>query len=220
MVIRSKEDIIALVDKWGFVPFFKNEIKGFSIEELVLPSLWFGESDGPWEWKGPVIREGGCAYGKFFRNKAVFISRDWICDFANWRRDGYDHDARFDDGLASYNDRQVCEVLEQHPSLLSKNLKELSGFGRNGKKGFDGIITRLQMQGYVTTADFEYMKDKKGNIYGWGVARYATFEQQFGEFFTQNVYKCQPNESYEKIFKHICSIFPDTDEGVVRKLLK
>ncbi|MBQ6933024.1 MAG: hypothetical protein IJN37_01415 [Clostridia bacterium] len=220
MVIRSKADIIALVEKWGFVPFFKNEIRGFSIEELIDPSLWFGENDGPWEWKGPVIRETGCAYGKFFRGKAVFISRDWICDFANWRRDGYDHDARYDDGLASYNDRQVCEVLEKHPSLLSKNLKELSGFGRNGKKGFDGIITRLQMQGYVTTTDFEYMKDKKGKVYGWGVARYATFEQQFGEFFTQNVYKCQPSESYNRIFNHICRLFPDVDEGVVRKLLK
>ena len=220
MVICSKADIIALVEKWGFVPFFKNEIKGFSIEELCEPSLWFGENDGPWEWKGPVIRETGCAYGKFFRGKAVFISRDWICDFANWRRDGYDHDARYDDGLASYNDRQVCEVLENHSSLLSKNLKELSGFGRNGKKGFDGIITRLQMQGYLTTSDFEYMKDKKGKVYGWGVARYATFEQQFGEFFTQNVYKCQPSESYDRIFNHICRLFPDVDEGVVRKILK
>ncbi|MBQ7086124.1 MAG: hypothetical protein IJM96_01440 [Clostridia bacterium] len=220
MVICSKADIIALVEKWGFVPFFKNEIKGFSIEELIDPSLWFGENDGPWEWKGPVIRETGCAYGKFFRGKAVFISRDWICDFANWRRDGYDHDARYDDGLASYNDRQVCEVLENHSSLLSKNLKELSGFGRNGKKGFDGIITRLQMQGYLTTSDFEYMKDKKGKVYGWGVARYATFEQQFGEFFTQNVYKCQPSESYDRIFNHICRLFPDVDEGVVRKILK
>lgn len=220
MVIRSKEDVIALVEKWGFVPFFKNEIKGFSIEELVEPELWFGENDGPWEWKGPVIRETSCAYGKFFRSKAVFISRDWICDFANWRRDGYDHDARYDDGLASYNDRQVCEVLENHPSLLSKNLKELSGFGRNGKKGFDGIIIRLQMQGYVTTSDFEYMKDKKGKVYGWGVARYATFEQQFGEFFTQNVYKCQPSESYNRIFNHICSLFPDVDERTVKKLLK
>ncbi|MBQ6868382.1 MAG: hypothetical protein IJO16_06920 [Clostridia bacterium] len=220
MVIRSKADIIALVEKWGFVPFFRNEIKGFSIEELVEPELWFGENDGPWEWKGPVIRETGCAYGKFFRGKAVFISRDWICDFANWRRDGYDHDARYDDGLASYNDRQVCEVLENHSSLLSKNLKELSGFGRNGKKGFDGIITRLQMQGYVTTSDFEYMKDKKGKVYGWGVARYATFEQQFGDFFTQNVYKCQPSESYDRIFNHICRLFPDVDERTVKKLLK
>ena len=220
MVIRTKEDLIGLIEKWGFVPFFKNEIKGFSIEELIDPSLWFSENDGPWEWKGPVIRETGCAYGKFFRGKAVFISRDWICDFANWRRDGYDHDARYDDGLANYNDRQVCEVLENHSSLLSKNLKELSGFGRNGKKGFDGIITRLQMQGYVTTTDFEYMKDKKGKVYGWGVARYATFEQQFGEFFTQNVYKCQPSESYDRIFDHICRLFPDVDESVVRKLLK
>lgn len=220
MVIRIKEDLIVLIEKWGFVPFFRNEIRGFSIEELIDPSLWFTGNDGPWEWKGPVIRECGCAYGKFFRNKAVFISRDWICDFANWRRDGYDHDARYDDGLASHTERIICRTLENNPPLLSKDLKEQSGFGKDGYKGFDKSITRLQMQGYVTTCNFEYMRDKHSNPYGWGVARYTTFEQQFGEDFTQNVYNCEPSESFERIFKHICSIFPDIDERTVKKLLK
>ena len=39
-----------------------------------------------WEWKGSVVREGGCTYGKFFAGKAGFISLEWWPDFCNWRR--------------------------------------------------------------------------------------------------------------------------------------
>ena len=66
--IRSKEDIIRLVDELGFLPYFKGEIPGFSIEEN-CPCLWGTPEDpsSPWEWKGPIIRESGCAFGKFYR---------------------------------------------------------------------------------------------------------------------------------------------------------
>ena len=81
--IRSAADIVALTNEWGFLPFFENGIPGFSVEELTPKELWFASDvDGPWEWKGPVIRASGCAYGKFFGGKAVFISREWFLDFA------------------------------------------------------------------------------------------------------------------------------------------
>ncbi|MCD8067723.1 MAG: hypothetical protein LUE87_02285 [Lachnospiraceae bacterium] len=76
-----------------------------------------------WEWKGPVIQEAGCAYGKFFENKAAFISAEWFPDFENYCRDGYDFDARFDDELASYKDKQLFDLLEARAPVLSKTLK-------------------------------------------------------------------------------------------------
>ena len=120
--ILTCRDLVDLIDTWGFVPFFKNSIPGFSVEERTPKHLWFSDTqEGPWEWKGPAIVQSGCAYGKFFGGKAVFISRDWYCHFANYRRDGYDFDARFDDGLAPLKDKWVYDILDSHPSLLSKN---------------------------------------------------------------------------------------------------
>ena len=72
--IKSKEDLIEAVERCGIVPFFSNNIKGFSIEENVDPRAYFSDGPGVWEWKGPVIQELRCAYGKFFLNKACFIS--------------------------------------------------------------------------------------------------------------------------------------------------
>lgn len=84
-------------------------------------------------------------------------------------------------------------------------------FGKNGRKGFDTIMTRLQMQGYVVTTDFEYQKDKYGNVYGWGVARYATPERYFGDSFTQQVYQRTPEQSKERILQHLKQICKDAE---------
>ena len=51
-----------------------------------------------------VARRGIAAYGKLFNKKARLVSRAWYPDLANYRRDGCDFDARYEDGLASYKD--------------------------------------------------------------------------------------------------------------------
>ncbi len=131
-MVRNKEDLVNAVNEIGFLPFFANSIAGFSLEEHTAPEIWFTGGEGPWEWKGPVIRESGCAYGKFFGRKAAYISREWFPDFANYRRDGYDFDARFDDGLASYKDRTLYELVEKNGPLLSKELKWLGNYKKGG----------------------------------------------------------------------------------------
>ena len=218
--IRKKEDLIRAVNELGFLPFFQNSIEGFSIEEHIDPKVWFSDNDGPWEWKGPVIRELKCAYGKFFERKAVYISKEWFPDFANYRRDGYDFDARFDDELASYQDKKLFDLVDANAPILSKELKKMGNYRKGGNKGFDTIITRLQAQCYVVISDFKYMTDKYGQQYGWGVAEYSTPEHFMGSDFTDYVYGRTPEESYERIYKHFRKILPDAAEDKLRKILR
>lgn len=218
-VIESKADLIAAVEKYGFLPFFQNSIEGFSIEERISPALWFSGVEGPWEWKGPVIREAGCAYGKFFEKKACFISRSWFYHLANYRRDGYDFDARYEDGLASYKDKLLYELIEENAPVLSKHLKSLGNYKKGGNKGFDTSINRLQAQGYVIINNFVYMKDKFGKSYGWGVAEYTTPEELFGEDFSEKVYESSPEESFAKLLGHFTGLFPNEDISKLKKFL-
>lgn len=218
--IRTKEDLKNMVEELGILPFFQNSIEGFSIEEHVDPKFWFSEEEGPWEWKGPVIQELNCAYGKFFEKKAAFISREWFPDFANYRRDGYDFDARFEDGLASYQDRSLFELVDANAPVLSKKLKQIGNYKKGGNKGFDTVITRLQAQGYVLINNFVYLTDKQGQQYGWGVAEYSTPERFLGSDFVERVYRKSPEESYEKIYTHLKKLLPDVGEAVLKKFLK
>ena len=219
--LRSPEDIVALTNELGFLPFFASKIPGFSVEECCPPELWFSENaDGPWEWKGPAARSGQCVYGKFFGGKAGFISKEWFPDFANFRRDGYDFDARYEDGLAARKDKEVFDTITEHGTPLSKELKRLCDYRKGGNKGFDTVITRLQMQTYVTIGDFVYMQDKFGQPYGWGVAQYTTPEAQFGYDFVTSAYRKDPAESRADILAHLKSILPDSDETQLLKLMK
>ncbi len=217
--LQSAEDLARLVEEWGFVPFFKNAVEGFSVEEHTPPHLWFGQEAGPWEWKGPVIRLSHCAYGKFYKGKAMYISRALFPDFANYRRDGYDYDSRMDEGIARRRDNAIMEELLRVPSFISKELKSLVCFSPERRKEFDGSITYLQMQCYVNIADFEYARDRQGREYGWGLARYTTPEAFFGVDFRERVYQNSPEESYELLRRHLEKLLPNASERQIAVIL-
>lgn len=217
--IRSKNDIIKAIEEFGFLPYFRNSVEGFSIEEHIKPEYWFGGIEGAWEWKGPVIREMGCAYGKFFENKAVYVSREWFADLANYRRDGYDFDARYEDGLARRTDKFLYDLLSENAPVISKKLKRLGDYRKGGNKGFDTSMSRLQQQCYALISDFVYMTDKHGEPYGWGVAEYSTPELFLGNDFADNVYKCDPQESYERVFEHLRKLLPHASDDQLKHLL-
>ena len=138
--IRSWQELIHWVDEIGFLPLFKNEIDGFSAEEHTSALYWWSgdlEQD-PWEWRQLIARSGQVAYGKFFGKKAGFISKAWFPHFANWRRDGYDFDSRWDEELASIRQKRIMDQFTVKGQLYSFELKRLAGFGKKGQKNFDG----------------------------------------------------------------------------------
>ncbi len=227
--IRTKQDMENMVEELGFLPFFAHRIAGFSIEEHCVPEVYFGTEPGVWEWKGPVIQETRSAYGKFFAKKAGFVSKEWFGDFANVRRDGYDYEARCEDGLASYNEQYLYKIISSRHSILSKEAKAVGGYVKprtnekdawQPRKGFDTLITKLQMQCYVLTSDFEYEVDKSGNFYGWGIARYAIPEEFYGKKFEDEVYKRTPEQSYDRIFKHLRKILPNVAEEEIERFIR
>lgn len=226
--IRSRQDLIDAVEAFGIVPYFSTSLPGFSLEEHCPPWLLFNDTqENSWEWKGPVIRETGCAYGKFFEKKAAYVRRDLFLDLANYRRDGYDFDARYDDGLARFEDKQLYDLIDENAPVLSKTLRRSGGYaysGRwqkaEGKKGFDASIVRLQEQCYVLISDFVYTTDKAGHRRGWGVAEYSTPERFMGRDFSEHVYQRTPGESRERLLEHLHALFPQLPEQTLKKFLR
>ena len=219
--LRSAEDIVRLTQEVGFLPFFANEIGGFSVEENCPTELWFADNvDGPWEWKGPAIKSGKCLYGKFFKGKAGYVSTEWFPDFANYRRDGYDFDSRCDEGLAPRKDQYLYDTVAASGELLSKDLKALCNYRKGGNTGFETIITRLQMQTYLCIADFVYQQDKYGKPYGWGVAKYSTPENLFGYPMVSSAYSRAMEGSLGRIIDHLSHVLPDVPKSQIERLIR
>ncbi len=219
--IHNAAELETLVQEIGFLPFFACSVRNFSIEEFTPIRYWFVEGvDGPWERRMELARRGVVAYGKLFAKKADLVSREWYPDLANYRRDGYDFDARWAEGPAGYREKRIMDVLLSEGTTLSNDVKRLADFSNDGLKGFDTAITNLQMPTYVTVHSFEYAQDKYGRPYGWGIARRAVTEDVLGEDVTRGAYDRSPAESKAIILQHLGLLCPEAFDKDLERLVR
>lgn len=229
--IRSWRELTAYVDQVGFLPLFRNEIRGFSAEEQVSSLFWWtGDPEqDPWVWRELIAADHQVAYGKFFDKKAGFISLKWFPYFANARRNGYDFDARWEDGLVNRREKSIMDKLTDKDSdgdmtfpdrqILSTELKKKAGFGKNGEKNYPGIITGLQMQTYLVITDFRRRVNKKGAPYGMPVSILQPPEAVWGYETITSAYQEEPAESWQRIYDWMTSLYPIRDDKDVIKMI-
>ena len=217
--IYNSAQLIALIQELGFLPLLDSGITGYSAEELVSDDCRYvvlpdGGWDWPlWKWKGPIVTEGNCVYGKFFDKKAGFISKAWWPDFFNYRRSQHPVPAE------SSIEETILLTLQEQGSMITRELRAACGFtGPKMRSKFDAYVTRLQMGCYIVTKDFVYPQDKHGREYGWGWSLLTTPEQLLG----REACLCQrtPEESFQRIYNHFRKLLPEASERQMMKLIK
>lgn len=232
-IIDSSDSLEEAVLRFGVLPFFKNPVKGLSVDELCEPGMLFGgnEYEGCWEWKGPVIRRKTTVYGKFFRRKAGFISLELLPDFLNYRHAAYPI-------KPDSTEQMLLDIISKNEGLTSTELKSYI-FGdiykrkewddlpdhtmkipmRGKRKSLESPLQRLQMSGRLIISDFEYKHTKRGERYGWGVARYSTPELFFGSEIHIPEDKT-PEESLKTLKALIKKRWPSASSKALGLLLK
>ena len=217
--IYNSAGLIELIGQIGFLPLLDSGIDGFSAEDVVDDDCRYvllpdGGWDWPlWKWKGSVITEGRCVYGKFFAGKAGFISLDWWPDFCNYRRGV--HPLPEEGSI----EETILLTLQEHGSLITRELRSACGFtGPKMRSRFDNYVTRLQMAGRIVTEDFVYPHDKHNREYGWGWSLLTTPEQLYGN----QLCRCgrQPEESFMRMLQHLRKICPEATENQLLRLLR
>ena len=229
--IRSPKELLNWINEVGFLPLFANEVEGFSAEEHVSPDYWWTgiREEDPWEWREIIAADHQVAYGKFFGQKAGFISIEWLPYFANFRRSGYDFDARYEDGLASRREKLIMDLLTRRDEdgdvtfhteeILSTDLKKMAGFGKNKEKNYPGIVTGLQMQTYLVITNFHRRMNKRGEEYGMPVSVMLPPEAIWGYETVTSAYNEKPSESWQKIFERVKEHFQEAEENAIIKLI-
>ncbi len=219
MAIYSAAQLIDYIQKVGFLPLLESGINGFSADAIVEDDCRYvvfpeGGWDWPmWKWKGPIITEGHCVYGKFFAGKAGFISLEWWPDFCNYRR------SKSKQPTEDSIEQTILYTLQTQGGMITRELRAACGFnGVKMRSRFDSYVTHLQMDCRVITEDFVYPQDKHGREYGWGWSLLTTPEQLLGK----DVCSCErtPEESYKRIYSHFQRILPDATDGQITRLIK
>ncbi|MBO8437107.1 MAG: hypothetical protein IAA97_09030 [Spirochaetes bacterium] len=215
-VIKTQEDIISIVEEFGFLPFFHSAIPGFSIEECADPTVWFPpKGEGVWEWKEPVIEATGAAYGKFFLSRPCFVSKELFTILSAYRRDGYDFEGMTNDGLVTRSEKTIYSILEETGNEISTVLRYKTNMS---KSTFDTSNTRLQMKTFIMISGFEYRIAKNGKPFGWGIARYALPEAIYPDFEKQ-IDRLHPKEAKKLLLEPFKTRFPETEESILMHLI-
>ena len=219
--LRSLGDLMSSVKEEGFLPLFRNGVRGFSVEERTSPAGWWSGIDeiDPWEWRRLAARSTEVAYGKFFDSRAGFISTEWFPVFANWKRDGYDFDALFEDGKATMRQKKIMDLFMDGRELFSFEAKRRAGFGKDGERNFEGTVTSLEKTSYLVIRDFRRRVNKKGGEYGWHIAVLTAPESIWGYETVTSDYAEDPRDSRQRIIDHISGIYPDADEHDILAVL-
>lgn len=220
--IRSADELADAVTQIGFLPLMPCGIAGFSVYEHTDETAWFSGDAArcPWEWRYRLAEDDRLAYGKLFGGKAGYCARELLPVLANYRRDGYDFDALYEDGKASRASLELMRCMEGGGRLASWELRERAGFGRGGMKGFDGALTRLQMQCYLVVCGFARKRNRAGEEYGWPTSVFTTPEARWGGDFVRSAYAESPQASFETLCARCADWAPDASTAAIRKLLK
>ena len=172
-----------------------------------------------------IARSRSVAYGKFFGKKAGFISLEWLPYFANARRDGYDFDSLYEEGLANARAKRIMDVFSdgdggwKDEPVFSTELKKLAGFGKDGAKNYPGVVTDLQMQIYLVVVDFKRRKNKRGGEYGMPVSILLPPEAVWGYDAVTAAYGEPPEESARRIAERIRKHWPSADEKAIWRMV-
>lgn len=229
--IRTWQELVNWIDEIGFLPLFGNGVEGFSAEEHTAPDYWWSgdRREDPWEWREIIAASRKVAYGKFFGNKAGFIGLEWLPYFVNYRRNGYDFDARWQDGLANRREKKIMDFFIEEDDegdtvykdidILSTELKKAAGFGKGGEKNYPGIIAGLQMQMYLVTSDFRRRTNKKGEEYGMAVSIMLPPEKIWGYDRVTAAYNERPVRSWQRIFDHVKEMYPEAEADEIIRLI-
>ena len=242
--LHSCPELMDYIQEVGFLPLLDSGIRGYSAEDVVDEDCRYvvmddGGWDWPlWKWKGPIVTEGRCVYGKFFAGKAGFVSKEWWPDLCNYRRSARPAPAE------GSIEETILLTLAEHGSLITRELRAACGFdgpnrrtkhgqsetcfgyamqegGRpkvNMRSKFDGYVTRLQMACRIVTEDFVYPTDKHGREYGWGWSLLTTPESLLG----RDACRCErtPQESFERMKAHLRQLLPEATDKQIEKLIK
>mgnify|MGYP001059039469 CR=1 FL=1 len=137
----------------------------FSAKDIELPTLWGAicGDDRPlpgtnrdhnlglaWDWKDRLPIAGKVLYGKFLRQKPVFVSLELAPYFyalsPNYGNLAEDYVQDYEDGRLSVEAKQVYEVLLDQGALPTSRLRREAGLaGKENAGRFDRALAELQM---------------------------------------------------------------------------
>ena len=215
------DDGIFAVIKWGW-----NEALPYD-----TPIKWHtGDPDtDPWEWRIRVLNErDDIAYAKLFFKKSGYITKSWYPYFLAARRDGETFEDAYARGVISHFAKRIYDAVSENGTLPLHGIKQVAGFTRDDKSGFDRALTELQMGMFLTMCGQQSMATGKDSIGldmepgqsgSWPSTVFCTTERFFGDEVFDKAAKISKEEAAQRIREQVLALNPDAAEKKIAKFI-
>jgi len=207
----SDDGIYAIID-WGW-----NESPPYK-----TPVAWHTgkpETD-PWEWRMRVLEErSDIAYAKLFFKKSGFITKEWYPYFLAARRESLTFDEAYDGGTISHFAKRIYDVVADSGALPTHMIKQLAGFSREDKAGFDRALTELQMKMHLTMCGCQQKKTMLGKEFAWASTVLTTTESFFDKSIFEEADSISKEAAFEKIKEQILKLNPSASDNKIKKFI-
>lgn len=151
MSILTYNEFVLTVEKHTILPF-SNFIPDYPcLTALTTNNDWHTDSDtDPWLWRVRIVQDGVAAYGKFFNDKACFIQSDFFPAIRALLSSNKSVAERYQDGLLSRTANHLYQVISEHGTIDSRNLRKASGLNdKENKKEYEKALVELQNFGDI-----------------------------------------------------------------------
>ncbi|MCL2565080.1 MAG: hypothetical protein FWE24_04630 [Defluviitaleaceae bacterium] len=208
----SDDGIYAVVNTdWNEPPSSENPIRWHT-----------GEPDtDPWEWRIRVLDErNDIAYGKLFFKKSGYITREWYPYFLTVRRGGISFNEAYELGTISHFAKRIYEVVAGNGTLALHDIKQIAGFSKEDKSGFDRALTELQMGLFLTMCGKAHksLRQAESNN-AWASTVFCTTESFFGDAVFEEAAKIAKDTAWEKLKEQILKLNQAAQEKKINKFI-
>ena len=174
----------------------------------------------PWEWRIRVLDErDDIAYGKLFFKKSGYITKQWYPCFLAARRGNVTFDEAYEGGTISHFAKRIYDTVAANGTLPLHGIKQLAGFSKEDKSGFDRALTELQMRMFLAICGRQQKMSQKGEEYGWSSTVFCITEQFFGDEVFNEASKISKEDAFEKIKAQILTLSPTAQEKMISKFI-
>ena len=185
----------------------------------------------PWVWRVRVLSErDDIAYAKLFFKKCGFVTKEWYPYFLAARRDCGSFEDVYAGGTISYFAKRIYDVVSENVTLPVHAIKQMAGFTRDDKSGFDRALTELQMGMFLTMCGEQCRSTRKDGALGpmgmepgesksWPSMVYCTTEHFFGDDVFDRAVRISKAEAVDAITAQVLMLNPLADGKKIVKFI-
>lgn len=173
-IANTFDEACDVVEHLGILPLSSFIPDHPSLASITLDAAWHtGTDTDPWLWRDRFASEGVAAYGRFFADKPLLISREMFPLARCLLSPNETVAERYASGIVGRPAIRIYDCIRENDGIDVRTLRMLTGMQHaSDKRSFDRSLTDLQSTADIVISGISERLNEHGNKSGWNSTCY------------------------------------------------